>query len=242
MSAALEYLNLPKSEDLELGERFLIQLAASVMTASQMEGISSATASADEVLREVLKQTQTPKWKNEKLKQTAFLILGTILRAHVTDHKTDFDKSRDIVVRNHSFEFNELTDNYFQTKVIKHLINELDSCKEVECRVVLLHAIGNTGIIKDGVFLALKKYTLSGKRESIAAMKALRECLQVSGTDDKLNSRLRVLLLRVIYDTEQDTTSRLIAAELISKYINDEKTTRELIKHLPSFGNFLIHY
>ena len=99
MSAALEYLNLPKAEDLELGERFLIQLAAGVMTAAQMENISSATASADEVLREVLKQTQAPKWKNEKLKQTALLILGTILKAHVTDLKTDTDKSQEIIVR-----------------------------------------------------------------------------------------------------------------------------------------------
>ena len=123
-----------------------------------------------------------------------------------------------------------------KTKVIKHLIQELDSCKETDCRVVLLHAIGNTGILKEGVYPAIKKYTLSGKRESIAAMKALRECLQVSGTDDKLNSRLRHLLLRVVYDTEQDSTSRLIAAELISKYLNDEKTTLELVKHLPSFG------
>jgi hypothetical protein len=68
-------------------------------------------------------------------------------------------------------------------------------------------------------------------------MKALRECLQVSETNDKLMTRLRHLLLRVVYDHEQETTSRLIAAELISKYLNDEKTARELIKHLPSFGN-----
>ncbi|CAG2174423.1 unnamed protein product, partial [Oppiella nova] len=195
LAAALEYLNLQKSEDLDFGERFLVQLAASVMTASQMESISSATVSADEVIEEILKQTKT-KWKNEKLKQTAFLILATLLRAHVFDPK------------------------------------------KTDCRVVLLHAIGNTGLIRDGVYQSIKKYSLtSGKRESIAAMKALRECLQLSGSNDKLTPRLRSLLLRVVYDPEQETTSRVIAAELISIYLNDEKTAKELIKHLPTFGN-----
>ena len=99
ISAALEYLNLPKNEDLETGERFLVQLAASVMTAAQMQSTPSSTASVDEVLREVLKQTQKPKWKNEKLKHTAFLILGTILRAHVSDTKTNKDKNPEIIVR-----------------------------------------------------------------------------------------------------------------------------------------------
>lgn len=91
-------MKLPKTEDLELGERFLIQLAASVMTASQMETTPSSTATADEVLREILKQTQTPNWKNEKLRHAAFLVLGTVLRAHAKDTKSDKDKSQEIIV------------------------------------------------------------------------------------------------------------------------------------------------
>lgn len=117
----------------------------------------------------------------------------------------------------------------------------MDSCQDTDCRVVVLHAIGNTGVIKHGVYQTIKKYSLSGKRESIAAMKALRECLDASqSVDDKLKQRLRHLLLRVVYDEDQDTTSRLIAAELISKQLNDEKVTKELLKNLPSFGNDLI--
>lgn len=220
LSAALEFLNLPKSDDLEFGERFLIHLAASVMSASKMEKISCYTLSSGEILNNIFVQTLTPKWKSEKLKHTALLIVGTLLRAHLNSKDTNFEESNDIV-----------------TKILKHLTNELDSCEETECRVVLLHAIGNSGVVKHGVYQSIKKYALSGKRESIAAMKALKECLEVSGSDDKLNIRLRHLLLRVVYDHERETTSRLIAAELISKYLNDEKTTRELIKHLPSFGN-----
>ncbi|XP_054166757.1 microsomal triglyceride transfer protein-like isoform X2 [Oppia nitens] len=220
LSAAFEYLNLPKSEDLDYGERFLVQLAVSVMTAAQMQAIPSSTVMADEVIGEILKQTEIKKWKNEKLKQTAFLILATLLRAHVFDIKTDVTKNNELI-----------------TKVIKHLVTELDLCKETDCRVVLLHAIGNTGVIRDGVYQSIKKYSIGGKRESIAAMKALRECLQLSQIDDKLKSRLRLLLVRVVYDQNQETTSRFIAAELISKYLYDEKTTKELIKYLPAFGN-----
>lgn len=117
------------------------------------------------------------------------------------------------------------------------MIHELDSCKESDCKIVLLHAIGNAGLIRDGVYQTIKKYTLGEKRESIAAMKALRECLSNFDLEDKAKPRVRTLLLRVLYDNDQDTSSRLIAAELISKYLNDEKTTQELIKHLPSFGN-----
>ena len=119
------------------------------------------------------------------------------------------------------------------------MTKELDLCKETECRVVLLHAIGNTGLLRDGVYQSLKKYSIFGKRESIAAMKALRQCLELTQMDDKLRARLRHLLVRIVYDQNQETTSRFIAAELISKYLNDEKTTKELIKHLPAFGKFI---
>lgn len=120
---------------------------------------------------------------------------------------------------------------------MNHLTKELEMCGDTECRVVILHAIGNSGVLRHGVYQVLKKNLLVGNRESIAAVKALRDCLQVMTTiDDKLRSRLRHLLLRVIYDQKQETTSRFIAAELISKYLRDEKTVKELLKHLPAFG------
>jgi len=100
LTAALEYLNLPKANDLEFGERFLVQLAASAMTASQMEKISSATLSSGEIVNAILQQTLTPKWKNEKLKFTALLILGTLLRAHLTNSEPNLQENSDIVVRN----------------------------------------------------------------------------------------------------------------------------------------------
>jgi len=84
---------------LELGERFLTQLAASAMTASQMEKVSSATLSNGEITNTVLQLTLTPKWKNEKLKHTALLVLGTLLRAHLFNTGHDSQENTDLTVR-----------------------------------------------------------------------------------------------------------------------------------------------
>ena len=99
LSAAFEYLNLPKCDDLDFGERFLVELAVSVMTASYMESITSSTVTANGVIGEILKQTEVKKWKNDKLKQTSFLILATLLRAHVFDMKTEINRDSDFIVR-----------------------------------------------------------------------------------------------------------------------------------------------
>ncbi len=108
LTAALEYLNLPKANDPELGERFLVQLAASAMTGSQMEKISSATVSSGEIVNAILQRTLTPKWKSEKLKLTALLILGTLLRAHLTNPDPNLQQDSDIVVRNVLYFFKDL--------------------------------------------------------------------------------------------------------------------------------------
>lgn len=122
---------------------------------------------------------------------------------------------------------------------MKHIIKEGEACQDDDCRVVALHAIGNAGSLQHGVYQTLKKYTLSGKaRESIAAMKALRECVQRSGQlDEKSHKRLRHLLLRVVYDQGQDTTSRLIASEVITRHLGDKSAAEELVRNLPNFGN-----
>ncbi|KPM06676.1 hypothetical protein QR98_0051540 [Sarcoptes scabiei] len=136
----------------------------------------------------------------------------------------------------------------FAEKVIKHLQNGLDRCKNTECRIVYLGALGNLRILsKHGVFNTLKNYSLnSGKRESVAAMKAIRDCVQFEAENDrlldneKLSTRLRRFLLRIVYDSEIETTSRLIGAELLANHIDrDGNLTIELVQHLDRFPSEL---
>lgn len=120
----------------------------------------------------------------------------------------------------------------------------MDACKDQECRVIYLNAIGNARIIsKHGIIGTLKRYALkSGKRESIAAMKAMKDCIQFEAltnnllSNEKLIIRLRQLLIRILYDSNLETTSRLIAAELLANYIDvNGHVTFELIQHLENF-------
>lgn len=133
-----------------------------------------------------------------------------------------------------------------QEKTVKYLIQQLDGCKETDCRVVYLHALGNARILsKFGVVNVLKKWALSsGKRESVAAMKALRDTMdyiasapaEETAYSEKMKTRLRQLLLRVVYDATFETTSRLIAAELVAKYVDESGLIiGELVQHLDTF-------
>lgn len=133
-----------------------------------------------------------------------------------------------------------------QEKTIKYLVAQLEACKETDCRVVHLHALGNVRIFtRFGVLNILKRYALNAgaKRESVAAMKALRDCvhysLGVTGErlSEKMTTRLRQLLLRALYDASLETTSRLIAAELLTRYVDEEdgRIARELLRHLDTF-------
>lgn len=131
-----------------------------------------------------------------------------------------------------------------QEKVIKYLLTELDQCKSSDCRVVYLHALGNARMIsKHGVFMALRKQAIdSGKRESVAALKSMKLCLdeEFSSTDLESNikfmSRLTNTLIRIVYDSSLDTTSRLIASELLSTHFDgDGEILLKLMQHLDRF-------
>lgn len=124
-------------------------------------------------------------------------------------------------------------------------MGQLEGCKEADCRVVHLHALGNVRIFtRFGVLNVLKKYALnsSAKRESVAAMKALRDCIHYSmgvageKLSEKMTTRLRQLLLRILYDSSLETTSRLIAAELLTSYVDEDgRIAIELVRQLHSF-------
>lgn len=73
-------------------------------------------------------------------------------------------------------------------------------------------------------------------------MKALRDCIHYSlgvageRPSEKMNTRLRQLLLRILYDSSLETTSRLIAAELLTSYLDEDgRIALQLVRHLHSF-------
>lgn len=120
----------------------------------------------------------------------------------------------------------------------------MDVSKDTDARVAYLHALGNARILtKQGILHVFKKYaTNSGKRESVEAMKALRDCIEYtfnSGSNDlsdKLLTRLRQMFVRIVYDSTLETTTRIIAAELLANYIdNDGQITLKLIQNIETF-------
>ena len=120
----------------------------------------------------------------------------------------------------------------------------MDVSKDTDARVAYLHALGNARILtKQGILHVFKKYAInSGKRESVEAMKALRDCIEYtfnSGSNDlsdKLLTRLRQMFVRIVYDSTLETTTRIIAAELLANYIdNDGQITLKLIQNIETF-------
>lgn len=158
------------------------------------------------------------------------------------------DDKPDLKSQNHDRRHHQQKLLQISEKIIKQLQRDLDSCKDVECRIVYLHALGNTRIIsKFGMLNTLKRYVINGgKRESVAAMRAMRDCVETEfesnafDMNEKLSIRLRQLLVRILYDSNLETTTRLIASELLANVVDrDGDITIELIKHLDKFPSEL---
>lgn len=228
--SSLEYLKLPSNTDLDTCERFLSSLAASCSIAtlsSTSNDIVGHRIVGEELIR-VLERD--PQWKSNKLRWTTLLTLASVsksykrlLKLHTKGKKVD-----DI----------DLT-----PQVVKLIVTDLKSCgDDSECKIACLHALGNLGALSESIS-TLEEYALdtSGKRESISAMKAIRDCLEdheiFSLNDSKLIYRLRILALKIVYDSNHETTSRIIAAEIIAKYLSDAVLSEQLLREVPNFGN-----
>lgn len=262
--ASLKYLNLPKNDNLDVAERFLSVLSVVAKTTSKMQlkrqlqspyyftptsplkrskqlreqesHLASIEFIAQEFLR-IITQTPSKKWKSHKLRWSSLLTLATLSNAHEQDLRGNQESSSSRQVSNDNND--DLIDQVSQL-----LLKELKSCDgdDTECRIVVLQAIGNVGRLSDKQFAALRDQVLnSSRRVSIAAMKVLRDLLQHQPKDKPKSElfylQLKKLLLRVVYDSSHETTTRVLASEIMVRFVPNSLVSVELLHHLPSFNN-----
>lgn len=254
--AVLKYIKLAKQTErnLSVAERFLSTLSVVAKTTAKMHHkrplkspyyftptpalkrgkqareTQAQMASLEFITKEflsVIEGTPARKWKSQKLRWSSLLTLATLVNS--------YNQERDII---------NAGEDALNQKVNKLLIQELKACKEDEpdCRIVALQAIGNIGYLSDDQFQVLRQQILeSGKRESVTATKVLRDLLQNQPKDQQLSEKffaqLKDLLLRVVYDSTAETTSRVLASEMIVRFLPSSVASEELLRHLPSFGN-----
>ena len=236
ISAALEFLDLQNNNDLDVTERFLSVLPASFVTAANslpygwtpgqdVRGQRSFDFTSHTFVMEELMRilNREGKWKSEKIRWSTLLTLASISKSH------------DKLMHKHSVK----NEKKLGLKVIKMIVKELEGCDDdTECSIAMLLALGNTGDLTNTVEI-LEKYALDSKRkrESVAAMKSLKECLeqQHSLTGEQLKV-LRNLALRIVYNSKHETTSRIIATEIIVKHLSDPVSSERLLQFISDFG------
>lgn len=230
VTAALQFLDLEKNKDLDTSERFLTSLAASCVTASATSGVidlANHRFIVEELYR-ILNRGHS--WKSDKLRWTAFVTLASVSKSYTariqslmltpTSKKMRDELEKDVLI---------------SKRVVDLIIKELSSCQDVDCKLSLLTSLANSGNLLDS-FPVLEEYALDtkGKRESIAAMKVIKECLDEPSNQHLMNStlkeRLRILSLKVVYDDKHESTSRIIAAEIIVRHMKDPVLINQLLK------------
>lgn len=250
---ALKHLKLPTNSKIDVAERFLSVLSVSAKTSAKMRldrqtmspyyytptsalkldgaALKSRSQVAGnqfiaEKLLDILSKKEPKVWASTKLRWSTFLALATITNARN--------------IETQMFDTSELLNK----KVNLLLLEELNLCKkaDIDCRIVLIQAIGNLGLLDETNFNMLKENVLNASgRESISSMKVLRDLLQNYALGQHLSlsfySNLKELLIRVVYDHLHETTSRILAAEMIVRFIPDSLASKQLLGHLPSFGN-----
>ena len=255
--AAFKYVKLAKSQNLDVAERFLSSLSVAVKTASKMrlqrpilspyyfstspalrrskeaKAKRSRLASLEFIAKEFLniyQQTPAGKWAAHKLRWSSMLTLATLVNANNYESNNNNN--------------NDMMDDELTLKMEKLLLRELEACDrdDTDCRIVALLAMGNLGRLGDQQFKAIKHQVLQfGRRESNAAMKVLRDLLQNQpkgrALDQGFFSHLKKFLLQVVYDSSCETTSRVLAAEMIARFLPDGLASEDLLMNLPSFGN-----
>lgn len=265
ISASIEFLNLPNNDNLDIAERFLASLAgASVTVASTSSPVSidslqlaSLRFILEELTRLLSRNSEPNQWSSDKVRYSLALTIGSILNSYNKLSRRIINVLNESNVKK-MMDISTSQVDEFNRNIVKLLVKQLDTCtednveNEIECRISILHSLGNTGNLKL-VLPVLSKYALdyNMKRESIAAMKGIRDCLDFTFKEnDKLTydlldegstKALRIMALAVVYDSQHETTSRIIAAEIIAKFLADDELSKQLIhllqsEHLPQFG------
>lgn len=252
--AALKHLRLPKNRDLDVAERFLSVLSVAAKTSAKMrlarplqsayyftpieplrrdtaaKAQLSQLASLEFIAKEFLQmieQVPAKKWASTKLRWSTLLTLATLVNSYNQEN-------------NFSTETDEL--NVKVDELLARELRECDKSDNSDCRVVIIQAIANVGRLSEAQFEMLERQVIEfGRRESNAAMKVLRDLLQNRSKDKPLArhfyEKLEAFLLKMVYDHSIETTSRVLAAEMIVRFVPNSLVSEELLNELPSFGN-----
>lgn len=255
IQAAMKYLKLTKviDRDLATPERFLSVLSVSAKTASKMHSkrklispyyftqteplrlsqrakeqtarLASFEFIANEFLH-LFEQVPAVQWASQKLRWSSLLTLATLVNANNVEN-----------------DFKNLDDS-LNRRVNELLLRELKSCgqSDTDCRIVIMQSIGNVGQLGHEQFEALKNQVLQfGRRESNTAMKIMLDLLQNQAKDKPMDgvfqAKLKDFLRRIVYDNSQETTSRVLAAEMIVRFVPSSINIDEMLENLPSFKN-----
>lgn len=261
IQAAMKYLKLTKLTDRDLAtpERFLSVLSVAAKTASKMHlkrKLQSAhyftpteslrlsleakqhttkLASFEFIAQEFLdlfEKVPQKEWASKKIRWSSLLTLATLVNAN--NQENDNNNNGPV-----SASGVKLTN-----RVNELLLKELSSCsaKDTDCRIVAMQAIGNVGQLGVEQFQALRDQVLEfGRRESNTAMKILLDLLHNRPKDKPLDmtfeTNLREFLRRLVYDDSQETTSRVLAAEIIVRFVPNSINIDEMLQNLPLFKN-----
>lgn len=228
--AAFQFLDLKKNNDLDISERFLESLATSCVTALSTSAVTQTDLASHRFIVEELYRIldRDEAWKSNKLRWTTFVTLASVSKSYT-------NRIRSLKQRLNDKKASDESDTEVSKRVVNLIMKELESCDDVDCKLALLTSLSNSGNLLDS-FDLLESFALDtkGKRESIAAMKVIKECLEDSSnqplSNSTLNQRLRILSLKVVYDDKHESTSRIIAAEIIVRHIKDPVLIAQLLK------------
>lgn len=189
-------------------------------------------------------------WKSMKLKLLAYTTLGAILRGYNT---LSSDK-------------NVLNDKR-NLKFITLIREQLEKCEDSDCTISLMIALGNAANLRHGYDI-LEKFAINvkNKRESIFALRAFQDglkflserCRQQQSKQLELSNeiqsdsydcmmeilgkslfdRMKAMIAQIIWEEKHDSTSRIIATEIVTLYLNDHTLVNSLWKDVENFENF----
>ena len=314
LEAALEHLDLPTNNNLDVAERFLVTSSVSCMTLATTNAAASAYQDSSNVASDYVDHTNVDtshiffveqllqllrgrKWSSHKLQWATQLAISNLVKCHnvllSNEVKSKYEDLKSLSIALDQFGLNEnlnkrdmhvengeernlmnVFSDELNVKVVDYLVDEYAKCKDTDCREVLLVSLGNTGNLML-VIGELEKVALQTKqrREQVAALKALKECLEFNHKHNPVNhivntldlsgaaesqsklarrlnyngsglhqlayDRIKVLLSSVVYSARSETTSRILASELIAKYFSDDQQLiNSLIRDMRHFKNF----
>ncbi|XP_067138259.1 microsomal triglyceride transfer protein-like isoform X2 [Centruroides vittatus] len=174
--------------------------------------LSTASHPSHNLLNDLLEFSKT-KFKNDKLKTSALMALGALTKSFCKMHKNNGDKL-----------VQEIQD--FLTK-------KLQECNDENCALMYLHALKNAAL--PNTIPILLRYVMRNSKASSVAMMAIKAAAE----DHILNDENKLLLKKIYHQLwkYQDSTTRIIAAELLIKGNTGKSDLEELLLSLANQDN-----